>query len=148
MQAIIRRANMQDLSDLKEFLSRANLETLGLTEETAEYFMLIENEDRTLRGTLGIEPFHENGLLRSLVVTPGQAENDILLLIEQALSLAKDKNIKNVFLATNKNTAVPFFKTLGFQLVEKQALPDDLSRSDHMKQILNVDNSIFLKFSL
>jgi amino-acid N-acetyltransferase len=83
MQALIRCANKEDLGTLRDFLMKANLGSDGLTEETVEYFLLLEDEDGAIKGTLGMEAFTEGGLLRSLVVSPGQAEKDIVLLITQ-----------------------------------------------------------------
>jgi amino-acid N-acetyltransferase len=148
VQAMIRRANSEDLTGLKAFLSRAGLSTEGLTEEAVRYFLLLENEDQTWRGTLGIEPYEENGLLRSLVVAPGQVENDILLLFQQVFLLAKEQKIQHLFLATTKNAAVPLFQLLGFQDITKAELPEGLSQSTHIKHIMNVDNLMFFKFSL
>ncbi len=148
MQTLIRQANRHDLEGLKEYLAKAGLSTEGLTEKTAPYFLLLENEDRSWRGTLGIEPFRSSGLLRSLVVASSQAQNDILLLFQQALVLAKEKNFEDLYLATNKHAAVSFFQFLGFQLLEEKDLPEELSRSAHIKSITAVENSLFLKMSL
>jgi N-acetylglutamate synthase-like GNAT family acetyltransferase len=148
MQAIIRRASQNDLSILKEFLTKASLGTHGLSAEMAEYFLLLENEEGKLVGTLGIETFGETGLLRSLVVSPGQAEKDIWLLIGQALQLANDRGLKEVFLATNKSAVLPLFELLGFNPVPKEAIPQELHQSEHVQHILNVDDSSFLKFAI
>jgi N-acetylglutamate synthase-like GNAT family acetyltransferase len=145
----IRQANRHDLEELKEYLAKAGLSAEGLTEETASYFLLLENdEDCTWRGTLGIEPFPGKGLLRSLVVDSGQAQNDILHLFQHALVLAKENSLQDLYMATNKHEAVSFFKILGFQLLEEEELPEDLSRSEHIKHITAVENSLFLKLSL
>ncbi|MEH7481961.1 hypothetical protein V7157_12965 [Neobacillus drentensis] len=148
MKALIRRANKQDLGSLRQFLSRANLGTDGLTDETIDYFLLLENEDGTLKGSLGMEAFTEFGLLRSLVVTPGQAEKEIFVLFDQMVQLAKEKGMKGLFLATNKSVALPFFEILGFQRVDRAEIPSEFYQSEHIRHVLNVDNSIFLKFSL
>ena len=148
MQALIRKANKQDLGSLREFLARANLGTDGLTEETINYFLLLENEDGTLRGSLGMEAFADNGLLRSLVVSPGQADKEIFLLFDKMVQLAKDRGIKSLFLATNKNAALPFFELMGFQRIGRGELPVEFYGSEHIRHVLNVDNSLFLKFSL
>lgn len=148
MQALIRCANKEDLGLLREFLTRANLGTDGLTEETVEYFLLLEDEDGTIKGTLGMEALAENGLLRSLVVSPGQAEKDIVLLITQMMKLAKDKGMKSLFLATNKGVALPFFELLGFEKVDRDQLPVEMYSLEHIRHVINVDNSLFLKFSL
>ncbi|MEH7155375.1 GNAT family N-acetyltransferase [Neobacillus drentensis] len=148
MQALIRRANKEDLGSLRSFLSRANLGTDGLTEETVDYFLLLETEDGTLKGSLGMEAFTEFGLLRSLVVSPGQAEKEIFILFDQMVQLAKEKGMKGLFLATNKSVALPFFELMGFQRSEREDLPSEFFHSEHIRHVLNVDNSLFLKFSL
>ncbi|MDR7078618.1 N-acetylglutamate synthase-like GNAT family acetyltransferase [Neobacillus niacini] len=148
MQALIRCANKEDLGSLREFLTRASLGTEGLTEETVEYFLLLEDEDGTIKGTLGIEALAECGLLRSLVVSPGQAEKDIVLLITQMMQLAKEKGMRSLFLATNKGVALPFFELLGFVMVGRDQLPAELYSLEHIRQVFSVDNSLFLRFSL
>ena len=101
-----------------------------------------------LRGTLGMEAIKEFGLLRSLAVTKGQADKDILLLFNQMLQLAKEKGLSGLFLATNKGAALGFFELLGFKPVDRDHLPAEFYRSEHIRHVLNVDNSLFLKFSL
>ena len=64
------------------------------------------------------------------------------------LKLARQKGITSLFLATNKSVALPFFEVLGFNRVTREEIPNELYGSDHIKHILNVDNSVFLKFSL
>jgi N-acetylglutamate synthase-like GNAT family acetyltransferase len=147
METMIRMATERDLPNLVDFLEKANLGTDGV-KDRIEYFLLMEDESGRLRATIGVEPFGENGLLRSLVITAGMKENDILTMFEQILRLTKEKNISNLFLATNKHTSVPFFEMLGFSTMEEQELPKDLYQSEHIKNILTVDNSVFLKFQM
>jgi N-acetylglutamate synthase-like GNAT family acetyltransferase len=148
MQAVIRKAVKQDLGSLIEFLLKANLGTDGVTAETIEYFLLVEDEFRKIKGSLGMVAFENCGLLRSLVVSAGQAEKEIFILFTQMLELAKEKGIRHLYLATNKTGAVPFFDLLGFQTIERDEIPSEFHRSEHIRQILNVDNSLFLKFTL
>ncbi|MFP7298589.1 GNAT family N-acetyltransferase [Neobacillus niacini] len=148
MQALIRCAAKEDLGILREFLTRANLGIDGLTEESVEYFLLLEDEDGVIKGTLGMEAFSDCGLLRSLVVSPGQAEKDIMLLITRMMQLAKEKGLGSLFLATNKGAALPFFELLGFVKVTRDQLPAELYSLEHIRHVFNVDNSLFLKFSL
>jgi N-acetylglutamate synthase-like GNAT family acetyltransferase len=147
METMIRMATEQDLPNLVNFLEKANLGTEGV-KETVEYFLLMEDENGSLRATLGVEPFGANGLLRSLVISAGMKENEILTLFEQILRLTREKSISNLFLATNKHTSVPFFEMLGFSAIEEEDLPEDLYQSEHIKNILTVDNSVFLKFQM
>lgn len=148
MQVLIRKAGKEDLDGLKEFLSRANLGTDGLNEETVGSFLLLENENGDLKGSLGMEVCEEYGLLRSLVVSAGQAEQEIFLLFDQMVALAKEKGLASLFLATNKGGALPFFELMGFEKVGRGELPVGFYQSEHIRQVLNVDNSVFLKFNL
>ncbi|MBM7652707.1 GNAT family N-acetyltransferase [Neobacillus cucumis] len=148
MQALIRKANQNDLENLRAFLIKANLGTDGLTKETIDYFLLLENKDGTICGSLGMEAFNENGMLRSLVVSPGQADKEIFVLFDQMIQLAKEKGMKSLFLATNKKVALAFFELMGFQPIERKALPTEFDNSEHIRHVLNVDNSLFLKFTL
>ncbi|MEH7547163.1 MULTISPECIES: GNAT family N-acetyltransferase [Bacillaceae] len=148
MQSLIRRANQEDLENIREFLTRANLGTDGLTAETIDYFLLLENEDGTIRGSLGMEAFNEHGMLRSLVVSPGQADKEIFILFDQMVQLAKEKGMKSLFLATNKSVALPFFELMGFQKIQRETIPTEFYTSEHIRHVLNVDNSLFLKFSI
>jgi N-acetylglutamate synthase-like GNAT family acetyltransferase len=145
---MIMRAGRQDLARVQEFLTKAQLGTDGLTEETVDCFILLEDEAGNIRGSLGMEAYKGNGLLRSLVVSSGQADKEILVLFNQMLKLAREKGITSLFLATNKSVAVPFFEVLGFTRIKQEELPKDFYQSEHIQHILNVDNSIFLKFSL
>jgi N-acetylglutamate synthase-like GNAT family acetyltransferase len=148
MQAMIRKANAGDLEGLREFLTRANLGCDGLTEDTVGTFLLLEDETGALKGSLGMEVFGEFGLLRSLVVSAGQAEKEIFVLFDQMVALAKEKGLAGLFLATNKGAALPFFELLGFEKIGRGELPVAFYQSEHIRQVLNVDNSLFLRFSL
>ena len=148
MESLIRKAGKEDLGNLREFLERANLGTDGVNEESIGCFLLLEDEEGTLRGTLGMEAYTDFGLLRSLVVTPGQAEKEIFVLFDQMVQMAKEKGMQSLFLATNKGTALPFFELMGFQKIGRGDLPEQFYGSKHIRHVLNVDNSLFLKFSL
>lgn len=148
MQSVIRKADKADLKKVREFLTNAQLGTEGLTEESMEYFLLLEDGNGNIKGSLGMEVFARFGLLRSLVVTSGQAEKEILILLNQMLRLAKEKSMTSLFLATNKSSTLPFFEVLGFQRIEQEELPCEFYNAVHIKHIFNVDNSFFLKISL
>ncbi len=148
MQALIRRAETIDLERLKGFLSRANLGTDGITIDTIDSFLVLEDENNEIKGSLGMEVFPGLGLLRSLVVSPGQAEQEIIVLFDQMVQFAKEKGIHSLFLATKKSTTVKFFELIGFQQIRQEDLPAAFYDSAHIQHILNVDNSLFLKLSV
>ena len=147
MQAVIRCAEKMDFNRIVDFLETAGLGTEGISPESLPYFLLMEDSMGEIKGMMGLESFGESGLLRSLVITPDMGENDLIYLFKEMMLLAKKRRIFHLFLATNKRGALDFFHVLGFRETEWGNLPEELINSPHIKHILNVDNSIFLKFS-
>lgn len=143
----IRRATKQDILSVTAFLTKANLGTDGLNE-TIEHFLLIESVDKGIQATLGLEPIGKEGLLRSLVISEGLGENDLFLLFEQMMMLAKEREFEALWLATNKQGASTFFEILGFTKVDSEEIPDSLLASEHIQHVLTVDNSLIMKISL
>ena len=146
MNSVIRRAEVQDIQSLVAFLEKAGLNTEGVAE-TMDSFLIMEDEHGRIEATIGMEPFGDMGLLRSLVMTAQMSENDLFLLFEQMFLLAKEKGMKDIFMATNKLGAMKLVEILGFQQVDKTDLPETLCQSEHVQHILTVDNSAFLKLT-
>lgn len=147
METIVRSANVQDTSRLISFLEGANLGVEGV-EQAIEYFLILEDDKGNINATVGIEPLGRIGLLRSLVMTSNTSEKDLMMIFEQMLILARDKRLTSVYLATNKQSSLPFFSMMGFIKEEKDQLPEELFQSEHAKQILTVDNSLFMKLNM
>lgn len=147
METIVRCAQAVDKGKIISFLNKANLGTEGV-EEAIDYFLIMEDENKHIQATLGIEPIGSFGLLRSLAMTPKANENDIFLIFEQMLKLSREKKLKQLYLATNKPSSLSLFSLLGFQQVDSSRLPQELFQSEHVKHIFNVDNSIFMVLNL
>lgn len=144
MASIIRTAMVGDLGRLMDFLEKVNLNTNGIAE-MLDSFLMMEDENGAVKATLGMERFGGSGLLRSLVMRADTSENDLLRLFEEMFFIAKNQEIKELYLATNKLGAMKFVGVLGFQTVDKDQLPMAFVGSEHVKHILTVDNSVFLK---
>src|SRR5207253_3154887 len=111
MKAIIDRASTTDRAAIIHLLRSCNLPTIDLPA-TLENFVIIKNADSVI-GTCGMEIFDTVALLRSLAVSANfQGKGLGNSLYEAALNLAKEKDVKEVFLITN--TAAAFFTKLGF----------------------------------
>lgn len=147
MQQVVRSAGMEDIPSLIAFLEYAGLGTGGVAD-SIDYFLIMEDEIGQIMATIGIEPYGQTGLLRSLVLTSGATEKEFFLLFEQIMLLAKDKGLMDIFSATNKEGARMLVEQLGFQQRSKEELPQILFQSEHLQHILTVDNSVFLKLSI
>lgn len=143
----IRSANKEDLPRLEAFLTEAGVGTEGLNE-SIENFSLMENVEGELKACLGVEPVEKAGLLRSFVVSPQIAQPDLMLLFKRAFLTAKNKELEALYLVTNKMSAVSFFGSLGFAMVNQSDLPEALLQKSHIKQVLTVDNSAIMKIIL
>lgn len=143
----IRSANKEDFSRLEAFLTEAGVGTEGLNE-SIENFSLMENVEGELKACLGVEPVEKAGLLRSFVVSPQIAQPDLMLLFKRAFLTAKNKELEALYLVTNKMSAVSFFGSLGFEMVNQSDLPEALLQKSHIKQVLTVDNSAIMKIIL
>lgn len=143
----VRNAQIEDLGKLSKFLQEAQLSTDGLAD-CIQYFLFYEGEDGRIAATLGIEPIGEIGLLRSLVMTAGVGEKEILMLLEQMLLLARDRGLTDLYLASNKESSFLLFTLLGFKPRDSRNLPDKLLGSTHVQHILSVDNCYFLHLSI
>ncbi|MFE8698054.1 hypothetical protein ACFYKT_17060 [Cytobacillus sp. FJAT-53684] len=147
MESIIRCAQAEDVTRLESFLEEAKLSVEGI-QSSIENFLIMENHLGDIKATLGIEPLGKLGLLRSLVMRSETAERDLFILFEQMLMLARDRQLESIYLASNKKNSFEFFRLLGFTEEAASHLPEALLESQHVKHILAVDNSFFLKLSI
>ena len=147
MSEVVRFAKREDTVRVVNYLNDAGLGTEGVAE-AIDYFLIMENADRKVTATIGIEPINKLGLLRSLAISSDLNQEMLLYLFNQALLLATEKSLTNLLLATNKPESVAFFQTLGFRLINKADLPQTLMRHSHVQHILGVDNSVFMELAL
>ncbi|MER2058631.1 MAG: hypothetical protein ABTA16_07400 [Niallia sp.] len=140
---IIRQGETGDVEKIASFLNKAGVTVEGLAE-WLEYFLLMEKvADQALIGTIGIEPFGKVGLLRSMVLSDGTVE-DILFLIQQALKLAKEKDMDAIYCSVNNQHSIQLFQLLGFQKIDVDEIPQILKESNAVKSVFTVDNSHFM----
>ena len=120
----IRPATAQDFEVAKAWLVAAGLPTADLSESQMEHF-LVAVTDGTPVGMIGLEPFNDSGLLRSLVVDPvarggGIARNLVAALEVNAASLG----IATLWLLTTDADA--YFAAQGYEVKPRDAAPDSI----------------------
>jgi N-acetylglutamate synthase-like GNAT family acetyltransferase len=144
---VVRFANQEDILKVLAYLKEAKLGTSGVSE-TIESFLIMEDENKNIKATVGIEKIGNQGLLRSMAISPTLDQKHMVYLFNQAQLLAKEKSIQSLYLATNKVDLISFFQTFGFTLINKEELSKDLLSSKHVQHILTVDNSLFMELTL
>lgn len=141
----IRNANKEDLAKLERFLTEAGVSSEGLGDYI-ENFSIIEDQQGELEACLGVETVDKAGLLRSFVVSPQAIKPDLMFLFKRAILTAKSQRLEELYLVTNKRSAIPLFDSLGFEIVNE--VPDSLHEKNHLNQVLTVDNSTIMKIIL
>src|ERR1700760_4884596 len=112
---LLRASNLSDLAAIKALLSECVLPTADLDNVTAVRFWIAE-ENSTLVGTIGLEPFGAAGLLRSLAIAPAYRGRGIgVALVHQLEREARARGVQFLVLLTE--TARPFFSRLGYHVV-------------------------------
>lgn len=145
MLKTIRRALERDIAPIKGFLESAELSTLGV-DESIDNFLIVENEESGIEGTLGLEILERTGLLRSLVVKPTMDGEDLFALFQEILQLGREKQLSSLYLVSNKQASVQFFHLLGFQQVDKSHCSEELQQFTHAKALSTVDNCTIMCF--
>lgn len=139
----IRTANEQDIEKVTAFLGQAEVSADGI-DLIIDHFILLEDTEQKILATLGIERIEQDGLLRSLVISPGVDQTNLLTLFKSAISLAKHKELNRLFLATNKQASIQFFEMLGFKQAETTELPEHIKDSNHISQLLEKTDPMFM----
>jgi N-acetylglutamate synthase-like GNAT family acetyltransferase len=142
---IIRTAEPKDLGEMMSFLGQAQVSTKGLAEQI-DHFIVMEDFNSNLLGTLGIQRVEQDGLLRSLVISPKAEQTTILDMFQQILKLAKEKELKRLYLATNKIVSIEFFTLLGFRQKEIQEIPSYILETEHLEESLQLDETVVMEF--
>ncbi len=147
MTKIIRAAQSKDIIGMKTFLGQAKVSTKGL-EEQIDHFILMEDVDGRLLGTLGIQRIDRDGLLRSLVISPMIDQTNILNMFQQIMILAKDKEMSRLYLVTNKSVSIEFFSLLGFINKEVKEVPKHILEAEHVEESFQMGETMIMEFTI
>jgi len=119
---IIRPATSEDFESARAWLVAAGLPTADLSDTQMEHFLVAVNEDTPV-GIIGLEPFEDAGLLRSLVVDPSVRGGGIGQTLIAALEAnAASRGIATLWLLTTDADA--YFATQGYEVKVRDEAPD------------------------
>ncbi len=125
-------ANEKDWRDLVLLVTASGLPEGGLRNhlDTA----LVAREDGRVVGSVALELYGPDVLLRSLAVTPEHRGNGLgRRLADAALALARERGAARVYLLTE--TAAPFFRRLGFRDVARPDVPERVRGSPEFAKL-------------
>ncbi|CAG9620120.1 GNAT family N-acetyltransferase [Sutcliffiella rhizosphaerae] len=143
----LRTATKEDLFALQVFLQKANIGIEGLAEKIGSYIIL-EEKNEGICGTIGIETYGNVGLLRSLVIGPSVKQYQLLQLFEHTQHHARAQHLEELYLVTNKNNYIQFFELLHFYPQSINHAPKELKDSDFFKDVIKQENCTLMLCNL
>ena len=102
-----------------------------------------EEENRTV-GSIGVEFYEGGALLRSLAVTEEKRGTglgkELVQFIEQ---YARERQSGDIYLLTT--TAAPFFQKRGYQVIERDSVPEELKKSSEFASVCPLSTTVLKK---
>jgi amino-acid N-acetyltransferase len=129
----IRRSQVDDLAAIQDLLQAAGLPTDDLTWAPGLQIWVLEAQG-VLAGVIGLERFGAGGLLRSLAVAPEYQRrglgHDLVGRLEHD---ARAEGVEQLVLLTQ--TAEAFFRGLGYSVIDRRYVPDELKQSEEFRSL-------------
>ncbi|MFM0656049.1 arsenic resistance N-acetyltransferase ArsN2 [Paraburkholderia sediminicola] len=140
----IRAARNDDLDAIKALLAESGLPASDVTRNLLPDFAVAEDADGSMVGSVGLERFGTNVLLRSLAVVK-HARNRRLGgdLVAHAEDLARASGVGELWLLTT--TATDFFSRAGYASVDRGTASAELQASTQFSQLCPASAVCFKK---
>jgi amino-acid N-acetyltransferase len=129
----VRASRAADFSSVRDLLVAAGLPTEDLNSAPGLRFWVAEDQARIV-GAVGLESLGTAGLLRSLVVAPTHRQHGLGSSLTAMLEReAHAKGIEVLVLLTE--TAQAFFKRHGYEVIEREYVPDEIKQSAEFQSL-------------
>lgn len=129
----IRRGESADLPAVVELLKGAGLPTADLTSALRLQMWVLDARDSP-QGVVALERFGSKGLLRSLAIAPQYRQRgfgrELVLRLEHD---AEADGVEQLVLLTE--TAQPFFRTLGYDVIDRRYVSKELAQSAEFRSL-------------
>ncbi len=144
----IEAANKKDYDAIVILLEKTDLPPDGIQLHMRNFLIIRHPEvvDGTdiLVGSVGLEFYGDNALLRSLAVHPDFQGNGLgTRLVDNIIEVAKQRRITRLYLLTD--TAEDYFKKRGFTIVTRDKVPDDMKQSIEFTTLCTDSPSMLLE---
>jgi amino-acid N-acetyltransferase len=129
----IRAPGAEDLPALKTFLDDCGLPSSDLTVAHLDDFLILSQSRRVL-GSIGMEKFGSDALLRSLAIdNVMRGEGLAKRLLEEMESTARDCGVSRLYLLTT--SADRFFEHHGYQRIDRSSAPASIQNTTQFASI-------------
>lgn len=140
---LIRPALPDDLAILQRWLAAAGLPIADLTDAHMQDFLIAESAGQPA-GMIGLEPYSDCGLLRSLIVAESNRGSGLGAQLVAALEeLAAARDLQELWLLTID--ADPFFARLGYAVMQRVDAPGAIQESAEFSSLCPGDAVLMRK---
>lgn len=123
-------------------LRSAKLPADDLPQELNNF--LVARDDEKIVGTIGLEIYEKNGLLRSLMVEPAYRNKKVgAALIDRLELLGRKSGLYNIYLLTE--TAEKYFSGKGYTRIERAQAPSSLQKSSEFSHVCPASAVLMIK---
>jgi amino-acid N-acetyltransferase len=130
----IRPARPEDCDAINVLLTENGLPASDVTCELLRDFVVAEGEGGLVVGSVGLETYDSNALLRSLAVAPTVRNAGMgSQLLAHVESLARDTGISELWLLTT--TASEFFRRKDYVDVKRSTAPPEMQATTQFAQL-------------
>ena len=130
-----------DFGKVIALLKENNLPTDDISETTVLFSLYDNNE---LTGTIGLEHYGENGLIRSLCVKEGKRNDGSgNVLVNFIEDYAQRQHITTLYLLTT--TAADYFTKRGYQTISRNEAPEAIQQTSAFKEVCPSNATIMKK---
>jgi N-acetylglutamate synthase-like GNAT family acetyltransferase len=124
---VITRANTSDLPGIFGLLRDNGLPFEGVAKDLRNF--LVIKDGREIIGCAGLEIHGRTGLLRSVAVKKERQGQGLgMTLISRIFNLARNKNIKKLYLLTSDSSQ--FFSRFGFERIERNKVDPVIQQAE------------------
>lgn len=127
---------------IRALLVDSGLPVADLDASAIDFIVAADGDD--ILGVVGVEPFDDAGLLRSLAVRGAMRGTGAgVALVRAAESHARSLGLTRLVLLTQ--TAAPFFSRHGYDAIERRAAPSSVQSSAEFRSICPASATCMIK---
>ncbi|MFS0788442.1 hypothetical protein ABC345_18920 [Shouchella sp. 1P09AA] len=143
MPLTVRKMEETDVLAVQHLFARVGSAT---TPSQIDSFVIVENEEGTLVGTVGLDKVSDVGLLRTLVIDSKKTHAMAAVeFIQLALAFAHSEGVNQVYALSEGKASL--FEPLGFERVAEGLIPPEIKQLDHYQQIARSTDTLVWSYS-
>jgi amino-acid N-acetyltransferase len=138
----IRAATSGDLAAVERLLTAAKLPLAGVAH-AIDTFVVAEHRGE-LVGVAGVEVCRDDGLLRSVAVTPQWQRHGLAkALVRRAIAEAEGRRLRAMYLLTT--AAAQYFSRLGFTETSRESVPPAVAATEEFRDACPASATVMVR---